>query len=533
MGCGASTPVKDSTAPVVKEAGAIVAVARAADPAEPAAAVPITAAAVRKPETAAPTDVVELRLLKYSNGDEYEGEVDADGKPHGTGKFSWLVAGTVDANGVPDVDARYDVYEGQWSHGLMHGLGKKVWAVGDTYEGEYKLDKKHGQGTYIYASGDIYDGDWSGGERHGHGMHGEVRRNEEGNDFLHIVHDGQWVRGRAFPEASCEEMPASGGEESPFKRVSSTSAQILSLVDKYNKGEPTVDENGSTILVPLESEEDKEYRRKLEPEGFGRLTSVEAIHIDVFEGEQLDGKPHGRGIMIYERGVYDGDWFQGKRHGYGQYFVVQKEEGKEDTLVCVHEGLWELGRPRADAERTTASTITKSETIASTVTKGESTPFEVVGVNGIDLTYDWKVFFVLGGPGSGKGTQCARIVSEFGWEHLSAGDLLRAERVTNSPNAQVTKTFLPQTPTPPPCNPDPYTNPPNAQLINSYITEGKIVPVEITVELLLAAMRTCSGARGRSENKSVKSVLRLVLYGNLGQGSDFPKLAQSRLALPD
>ena len=28
------------------------------------------------------------------------------------------------------------------------------------------------------------------------------------------------------------------------------------------------------------------------------------------------------------------------------------------------------------------------------------------------------------------------------------------------------------------------------QLINSYITEGKIVPVEITVELLLAAMRS-------------------------------------------
>lgn len=31
-------------------------------------------------------------------------------------------------------------------------------------------------------------------------------------------------------------------------------------------------------------------------------------------------------------------------------------------------------------------------------------------------------------PGSGKGTNCARIVEEFGYEHLSAGDLLRAER---------------------------------------------------------------------------------------------------------
>ena len=31
-----------------------------------------------------------------------------------------------------------------------------------------------------------------------------------------------------------------------------------------------------------------------------------------------------------------------------------------------------------------------------------------------------KVVFVLGGPGAGKGTQCANIVRDFGWVHLSA-----------------------------------------------------------------------------------------------------------------
>ena len=46
-----------------------------------------------------------------------------------------------------------------------------------------------------------------------------------------------------------------------------------------------------------------------------------------------------------------------------------------------------------------------------------------------------QVVFVLGGPGAGKGTQCANIVREFGWVHLSAGDLLRAERETGSENA--------------------------------------------------------------------------------------------------
>lgn len=35
--------------------------------------------------------------------------------------------------------------------------------------------------------------------------------------------------------------------------------------------------------------------------------------------------------------------------------------------------------------------------------------------------------FFLGGPGSGKGTQCDKIVAKYGLTHLSSGDLLRAE----------------------------------------------------------------------------------------------------------
>lgn len=34
---------------------------------------------------------------------------------------------------------------------------------------------------------------------------------------------------------------------------------------------------------------------------------------------------------------------------------------------------------------------------------------------------------VLGGPGSGKGTQCEKVVAKYGYTHLSSGDLLRAE----------------------------------------------------------------------------------------------------------
>ncbi|XP_036319599.1 uncharacterized protein LOC118734019 [Rhagoletis pomonella] len=72
-------------------------------------------------------------------------------------------------------------------------------------------------------------------------------------------------------------------------------------------------------------------------------------------------------------------------------------------------------------------------------------------------------FFVLGGPGAGKGTQCSKIVERYQFVHLSAGDLLREERA---------------------CQGSEY-----GTLIEDYIRNGKIVPVEMTCSLLEKAMQ--------------------------------------------
>ncbi|KAI3362274.1 hypothetical protein L3Q82_012588, partial [Scortum barcoo] len=45
---------------------------------------------------------------------------------------------------------------------------------------------------------------------------------------------------------------------------------------------------------------------------------------------------------------------------------------------------------------------------------------------------DAKIIFVVGGPGSGKGTQCEKVVAKYGYTHLSSGDLLRAEVASGS-----------------------------------------------------------------------------------------------------
>lgn len=73
-----------------------------------------------------------------------------------------------------------------------------------------------------------------------------------------------------------------------------------------------------------------------------------------------------------------------------------------------------------------------------------------------------SVIFVLGGPGSGKGTQCSKLVNDFNFVHLSAGDLLRAEQAKEGSEY--------------------------GELIKHYIKEGLIVPQEVTIMLLQNAI---------------------------------------------
>lgn len=77
---------------------------------------------------------------------------------------------------------------------------------------------------------------------------------------------------------------------------------------------------------------------------------------------------------------------------------------------------------------------------------------------------------MAGGPGSGKGTQCERIVERYGFTHLSTGDLLRDELKSGSARAEQLK-----------------------QVMES----GALVPLDVVLELLKDAMlRSAHSARG-------------------------------------
>ncbi|CAG9567538.1 unnamed protein product [Danaus chrysippus] len=42
------------------------------------------------------------------------------------------------------------------------------------------------------------------------------------------------------------------------------------------------------------------------------------------------------------------------------------------------------------------------------------------------------IIWVIGGPGSGKRTQCQKIIAKYGFTHLCTGDVLRAEAAMNN-----------------------------------------------------------------------------------------------------
>merc|ERR1711926_66385 len=67
----------------------------------------------------------------------------------------------------------------------------------------------------------------------------------------------------------------------------------------------------------------------------------------------------------------------------------------------------------------------------------------------------------LGGPGSGKGTQCDKIVEKYGFTHLSSGDLLRAEVQSGSERGKI---------------------------LTEIMEKGDLVPMFVVLDLLAEAM---------------------------------------------
>lgn len=76
---------------------------------------------------------------------------------------------------------------------------------------------------------------------------------------------------------------------------------------------------------------------------------------------------------------------------------------------------------------------------------------------------------IFGAPGSGKGTQSARIVEKYGVSHISTGDVLRAEIKKGSELGKVAK---------------------------GYIDQGQLLPDALIIDILASVLDSTQDSRG-------------------------------------
>ena len=76
---------------------------------------------------------------------------------------------------------------------------------------------------------------------------------------------------------------------------------------------------------------------------------------------------------------------------------------------------------------------------------------------------------IFGAPGSGKGTQSERIVEKYGINHISTGDVLRAEIKNGTELGKTAK---------------------------GYIDQGQLIPVELMIDILASVFDSFKDSKG-------------------------------------
>ncbi len=76
------------------------------------------------------------------------------------------------------------------------------------------------------------------------------------------------------------------------------------------------------------------------------------------------------------------------------------------------------------------------------------------------------VIFIIGGPGSGKGTQCKLLVKDFGMVHLSIGDILRERRTKDTDEGRQIDEYM-----------------------KEYEKTGRLMPTGFVLQVMLSKMK--------------------------------------------
>ena len=196
-------------------------------------------------------------------------------------------------------------------------MGTHKYSNGDIYIGGFKNGLKDGKGKYIWKSGDQYDGEWIDDMKDGMGRFYYV----DGRSRL-----GEWENGRPW---NIKEYDGNGKIIVEWKNG----------IKGLKKGKLSGIKNKFGQWVWSKYKIDNKvwtYEGEIvegKPNGYGVLFILK----DRYEGSFKNGLMDGQGKYTYPNGsFYEGNWEKGQRSGKG-YFI--------STTGDRYDGLWKLDIP--------------------------------------------------------------------------------------------------------------------------------------------------------------------------------------------
>lgn len=276
--------------------------------------------------------------FETAEGNRYEGYFQ-QGRPHGYGVFFYLADGPTQG----------DVYSGQWENGQMTGVGTYFFSYGALYSGQYRNGLYHGLGLFYYSNGDLYRGMFQKGTPHGQGKLLQSGKTFEGEfvsgvltgSQLTVIPDRNPVISLAAPSAPKAAPAAAPAALAALPSGASTANTTPSESKKVTE---TREAEKPVAAKAANSKGKKKVAKKL-PACKGRQSAKWTACIGKikfassgvdYEGEFLDGRPHGKGRSKLPNGdIYVGEYLNGKRHGQG--------EMRAAADGSIRKGLWENG----------------------------------------------------------------------------------------------------------------------------------------------------------------------------------------------
>lgn len=140
------------------------------------------------------------KKITFSNGNEYNGNVNKEGKPHGKGIMNFLKGKIIKYNGdwvsgeMTGIAKRIEYsngskYEGQVKNGEKNGEGSLKTKDGETFECNWVKDNKEGKGKQIFKDGSVFYGNWKNNKKEGEGLLISANNRK----VKQVFHDGKLV----------------------------------------------------------------------------------------------------------------------------------------------------------------------------------------------------------------------------------------------------------------------------------------------------------------------------------------------------